>query len=203
MCHHGHRGEWRSRRRGFIDPAALMGFWWSGSGSGGPGARQGRRGHRGGRVFEQGDLKYVILQLLEEKPRHGYDIIKELEERFAGTYSPSPGTVYPTLSMLEDMGYARARAEEEGGGRKIYEITPEGKAYLEENRGTVDDIFDRIADLGTSIFSTEMMELAQAFKKLGWATYSNAHKLSRDPEKLKQVREILERAAKDVEAALA
>lgn len=199
MCHHGYHGEWRWRRRGF-DPASLMGFWWSG-GAGGPGSSQGRRGHRGGRVFEQGDLKYVILQLLEEKPRHGYDIIKELEERFGGTYSPSPGTVYPTLSMLEDMGYAQARTEE--GGRKIYEITPDGKAYLEENRGTVDDIFERIAELGASIFSSEMMVLAQAFKKLGWATYSNAQKLSRDPERLKKVREILEQAARDVEAALA
>ena len=202
MCHHGYGSEFRGRRRGFVDPAALMGFWWSGGGSGGgPGGRHGRRGHRGGRVFEQGDLKYVILQLLEEKPRHGYDIIKELEERFAGTYSPSPGTVYPTLAMLEDMGYARAQTGE--SGRKIYEITTEGKAYLEENRGTVTDIFDRIADLGSSIFSTEMMELTQAFKKLGWVTYSNAPKLSREPEKVKSVREILERAAREIEAALA
>lgn len=201
MCHHGHRGEWRGRRRGFVDPAALMGFWWSGGGTGaGPGGKHWRHGHRGGRIFEQGDLKYVILQLLEEKPRHGYDIIKELEERFAGTYSPSPGTVYPTLAMLEDLGYARAQTEE--SGRKIYEITPEGKAYLEENRSTVTDIFDRIADLGSSIFSNEMMELTQAFKKLGWVTYSNAPRLSRDPEKLKAVREILERAAKEIETAL-
>jgi len=143
----------------------------------------------------------VILQLLEEKPRHGYDIIKELEERFAGTYSPSPGTVYPTLSMLEDMGYARARTEE--GGRKIYEITPEGTAYLEQNRGTVTDIFDRIAELGASLFTGGMMELNQAFKKLGWATYSNASRLTRDPEKLKTVRDIIDRAAKEIEAALA
>jgi len=199
MCH-GYGSEHRGRRRGFIDPAALMGFWWSGGGTGG-GPGGGRRGHRGGRIFEQGDLKYVILQLLEEKPRHGYDIIKELEERFAGTYSPSPGTVYPTLAMLEDMGYARAQTEE--SGRKIYEITAEGKAYLEENRGTVTDIFDRIADLGTSIFSNEMMELTQAFKKLGWVTYSNAPKLSRDADKLKSVREILDRAAREIEAALA
>lgn len=200
MCSHGHRGEWRNRRGGFFDPTFSAVWGWS-AGGGEPGSRHRRRWQRGGRVFEQGDLKYVILQLLEEKPRHGYDIIKELEERFGGTYSPSPGTVYPTLSMLEDMGYARARTEE--GGRKIYEITPEGKAYLEENRSTVDDIFDRIADLGTSIFSSEMMELAHAFKKLGWATYSNMHKLSRDKEKMKTVREVLERAAKEVEAALA
>ena len=197
MCQHEH-GPHRGRRRGFhFDPASVMGFWWSGGGSGQQGQR---RGPRGGRIFEQGDLKYVILQLLEEKPRHGYDVIKELEERFAGTYSPSPGTVYPTLAMLEDMGYARARTED--GGRKIYEITDEGKAYLEENRGTVTDIFDRIADLGSSIFSTEMLALNQAFKRLGWVTYSNAPKLSRDPEKLAAVRAILERAAGEIESAL-
>lgn len=193
MCH-DYGARWAGRGWGF-DPSSMGSFW----GAGGPGSGR-RRGHRGGRIFEQGDLKYVILQLLEEKPRHGYDIIKELEERFAGTYSPSPGTVYPTLSMLEDMGYARARTEE--GGRKIYEITPEGTAYLEQNRGTVSDIFDRIAELGSSLFSGGMMELNQAFKRLGWATYSNASRLTRDPEKLKAVREILERAAKDVEAAL-
>jgi DNA-binding PadR family transcriptional regulator len=200
MCCNWEDGrEHRGRRKGFaFDPASVMGFWWSGGGSGAGGRG---RGPRGGRIFEQGDLKYVVLQLLEEKPRHGYDIIKELEERFAGTYSPSPGTVYPTLSMLEDMGYARARAED--GGRKIYEITDEGKAYLEENRGTVTDIFDRIADLGSSIFSNEMMALNQAFKRLGWVTYSNAPKLSRDADKLKSVREILERAAKEIETALA
>jgi DNA-binding PadR family transcriptional regulator len=202
MCHWEQGSDQRGRRRGFaFDPASVMGFWWTGGGAGGGTGGHRGRGPRGGRIFEQGDLKYVVLQLLEEKPRHGYDIIKELEERFAGTYSPSPGTVYPTLSMLEDMGYARARAEE--SGRKIYEITDEGKAYLEENRGTVTDIFDRIADLGASIFSSEMAALTQAFKKLGWVTYSNAPKLSRDEAKLKSVREILERAAADIEAALA
>jgi len=58
---------------------------------------------RAARLFEQGDLKYVILRLLEEKPRHGYEIIKDLEGRFGGSYAPSPGTVYPTLTMLEDL----------------------------------------------------------------------------------------------------
>src|SRR5687767_4994103 len=98
---------------------------------------------RMGRVFEQGDLKYVVLRLLDEKPRHGYEIIKELEDRFGGAYSPSPGTVYPTLTMLEDLGYAKV--SQDAGGRKVYEITPEGSAYLAENSTTVDSIFDRIA----------------------------------------------------------
>src|SRR4051794_37610171 len=89
------------------------------------------RHRRPGRLFAQGELKYVILKLLKEKPRHGYEIIKELEDRFSGAYSPSPGTVYPTLTMLEDLGYAKASPDE--GGRKVFAITPEGSAYLAEH----------------------------------------------------------------------
>jgi len=88
------------------------GVWRGGPGFGnfgfegfpfGPG--RGRGGWRGGRVFDQGDLKYVILQLLAEKPRHGYEIIKAIEEQVAGAYSPSPGVIYPTLTLLEELGY--------------------------------------------------------------------------------------------------
>src|SRR5690242_5212614 len=125
MCHEHWGGRaWAGAGRGF-DPG-VMGWFWGG---GGPRGRRG--GFRGGRMFEQGDLKYVILKLLEEKPRHGYEIIKELEDRFRGVYAPSPGTVYPTLTMLEDLGYARAMPEE--GGRKIYEITDEGRKHLERS----------------------------------------------------------------------
>jgi len=150
-------------------------------------------------MFEQGDLKYVILQLLDEKPRHGYEIIKELEEKFGGAYSPSPGTVYPTLSMLEDMGYATARQEE--GGKKIYEITDAGKTYLAENRSTVDDIFQRIADFGGSFFGESMLELSQAFKNVARATYTVGPRHAKDPERIRKIREILERAAKEIEEA--
>jgi len=150
-------------------------------------------------MFEQGDLKYVILKLLEEKPRHGYEIIKELEERFGGAYSPSPGTVYPTLSMLEDLGYARATLEE--GGKKIYEITSEGTAYLAENKSTVEDIFDRIADFGASFFGGAMMEVNRAFKDLARVTYTTAPRATGDAEKMRRIREALERAAKEIEEA--
>ena len=113
-------------------------------------------------MFEQGDLKYVILRLLEEKPRHGYEIIKELESRFGGSYAPSPGTVYPTLTMLEDLGYARVVPEE--GGKKIYEITDEGRKHLAEHSTTVNDIFERIARFVEGFTDTPMTELNQAFK---------------------------------------
>jgi DNA-binding PadR family transcriptional regulator len=84
-------------------------------------------------MFEQGDLKYVILQLLSEKPRHGYEIIKALEEKFAGAYAPSAGAVYPTLALLEDLGYATVTLEE--GGKKVYTITEAGRAYREQVHG--------------------------------------------------------------------
>lgn len=166
--------------------------FWSGTG-GGPG---GRRGGFRGRMFEQGDLKYVILQLLSEKPRHGYEVIKALEERLGGAYSPSPGAVYPTLTMLEDMGYARATTEE--GGKKVYEITPDGRAYLEQNKGAVDEIFDRIAGFATSFFGPQMVEIHQAFKNVARATYSTATRI-KDADQLRRIREILERAAAEIE----
>src|SRR5690242_11834440 len=146
-----------------------FGGW--GNWSGGPRGRHWRG--RAGRLFEQGDLKYVILRLLEEKPRHGYEIIKELESRFGGSYVPSPGTVYPTLTMLEDMGVARAAPDGEGG-KKVYEITAEGRKYLAEHSTTVDDIFDRIARFVEGFTDTPMMELNHSFQRLARATYKTA-----------------------------
>lgn len=186
----GHHGA--GERRGKWAGEQSFGAWFWG----GP---RGRRGgpFRGGRIFEQGDLKYVILQLLDEKPRHGYEIIKELEERFGGAYSPSPGTVYPTLTMLEDLGYARARTED--GGKRTYEITEDGKQYLTEHRSTVDDIFGRIAQFGTNFFSGPMMEVNHAFKDLGRATYTTAPKHLRDAERLGRIKDVLERAAREID----
>jgi len=182
---HGHqRGRW-----GF---EGFKGDFW------GPGGPRGRGWKaRAGRVFEQGDLKYVILRLLAEKPRHGYEIIKELEERFGGSYAPSPGTVYPTLTMLEDLGYARAMPEE--GGRKIYEITDEGRKHLEEHSATVDDIFERIAKFFEGFFDAPMSDLKRSMASLGRATFYVASRSPNDRERLAKISEILKRAAADIE----
>jgi DNA-binding PadR family transcriptional regulator len=147
-------------------------------------------------MFDQGHLKFVILQLLDEKPRHGYEIIKEIEEKFGGTYSPSPGTVYPTLTLLEDLGYARALPEE--GGKKIYEITDEGRAYLAENKPLIDDIFSKITDFAANIFGEPMMEVNRGLKDVAQAIYSRSG--ARSVDQIKRVREILEQAAKDIKA---
>src|SRR5436853_7093273 len=98
------------------------------------GIGMGRAGHRHRRrnqMFESGEVKFVILRLLNEKPRHGYEVIRALEEKFGGFYTPSPGTVYPTLQLLEDEGYVRVVDTD---GKKVYHVTPEGAKYLEEHR---------------------------------------------------------------------
>ena len=90
----------------------------------------GRRGGGRDRFFKKGNLQFIILQMLEEESRHGYQIIKDLEERFKGFYSPSPGSVYPILQMLEDRDFVSISKE---GNKKIYTITDEGKTFLKEN----------------------------------------------------------------------
>lgn len=179
------RGRWGFE--GFMNE-----FWGPRGGARGRGWRA-----RAGRVFEQGDLKYVILRLLAEKPRHGYEIIKELEERFGGAYAPSPGTVYPTLTMLEDMGYARAMPEE--GGRKIYQITEEGRKHLQEHSATVDDIFERIAKFVEGFFDAPMADLKRSMAGLGRATFYVASRSPNDRERIAKISEILKRAAAEIE----
>jgi DNA-binding PadR family transcriptional regulator len=93
------------------------------------------------RMFHKGDFKYLILDLLKDKPRYGYEVIRELEERFHGFYSPSPGVVYPTLQYLEDMAYVTSREQD---GKKVYTITNEGLKFLEDQSQTVNDIRSHI-----------------------------------------------------------
>jgi DNA-binding PadR family transcriptional regulator len=110
---------------------------WRSHGRGGFGGREGR-------MFDGGELRLVILKLIAEKPRYGYEIIKELGERVGGDYSPSPGVVYPTLTMLEEMGYAQTSQDPQG--RKLYAVTPEGEKVLADDKGKIDAIFARFGD---------------------------------------------------------
>jgi DNA-binding PadR family transcriptional regulator len=135
--------------------------------------------------------------MLAEKPRHGYEIIKELEERFGGSYSPSAGTVYPTLTLLEDLGYASVIPEE--SGKKVYSITPEGQKYLEDNKGAVEDIFERISDLGSTILSESVMEINKAFGRVARATYTTVPWQSGDKTVASELKRILEQAAAEIE----
>jgi len=89
------------------------------------------------RMFHKGEFKYLILDLLKEKPRYGYEVIRALEERFHGVYSPSPGIVYPTLQYLEDMGYVTSKEQD---GKKVYTITNEGLKFLDDQSQTINDM---------------------------------------------------------------
>src|SRR6266702_625383 len=138
--------------------SAFEGHWAAGcgwrrrfGGGFGWGGRHGMGGGdfvRAGRMLAQGDLRLIALALIAEQPRHGYDIIKVLEEKTAGWYSPSPGIVYPTLTYLEEAGYVTGQAE---GARKLYTITDEGRAHLASNRDFVDAVLERLAAIGERV----------------------------------------------------
>jgi DNA-binding PadR family transcriptional regulator len=104
------------------------------------------RGRHGGRLFDYGEIRLLVLAMIAEQPRHGYELIKAIEERFGGSYTPSPGVIYPTLSWLDDMGYAAI--EPEASGRKLCRITTEGEAFLVANRTAADELLSRIASAG-------------------------------------------------------
>jgi DNA-binding PadR family transcriptional regulator len=159
-----------------------------------------RRRWRRGQWFESGDMKYVILKLLRDKPMHGYEVMKALEERTRGCYKPSPGTVYPTLQWLEDEGLVTAKDVE---GKKVYEITDAGRSFLEENKSTVEDIFERIADTIDRVVSEPMPEVNRAVGRVVSQAYKAAWRLADDAERARKISEILDRAAKEIEALVA
>jgi DNA-binding PadR family transcriptional regulator len=109
------------------------------------GGADGGDGFRVGRMLAQGDLKLLALALIAEQPRHGYELIKLIEEKTSDCYSPSPGVIYPTLTFLEEAGYVTAESE---GAKRRYTLTKDGRAYLEENRDVADMILARLASIG-------------------------------------------------------
>lgn len=155
------------------------------------GGGHGPRG-RGPKMFDAGAMRYIVLQLISEKPRHGYEIIKELEQRSGGGYSPSPGAIYPLLSMLLDMGHVVASAD---GNKKLHTITPEGEAFLAENRQFVDAILARMAE------GDEHRDgLRSAMHELKHAAIEQARAANHQPERIEQIRAILRRAVEDINA---
>ncbi|WP_423065799.1 PadR family transcriptional regulator [Devosia sp. CN2-171] len=101
-----------------------------------------------GRMLASGDLRLVALYLIEQQPRHGYDLIKAVEEQSKGFYSPSPGIVYPALTYLEEAGYVTSSAE---GNKKLYTITEEGRTHLDENREAIQSTLDFLAKAGSGM----------------------------------------------------
>lgn len=159
----------------------------------------GRHGFRGrgrgeGRMFGSGDLRYVILQLISEKPSYGYEIIKSIQERLGGNYTPSPGVVYPMLTMLEEMGYASVVTE---GTRKLYTITEEGAKALAENKATVDALFARIENLKAQYATQRPQQIERAVENLRMALRMKMGSLT--TEQIHAVTDIIDAAAKQIE----
>ncbi len=142
-----HKFEAMSRRGGWGGPGR------GGFGFGGPGGMGGGRGGWGdwgdsfriGRMLASGDLRLIALYFIEQQPRHGYDLIKAIEEKTGGIYSPSPGVIYPALTFLEEASYVTSQAE---GNKRLYTITEEGKTHLNSNREAVETTLSHLARVG-------------------------------------------------------
>lgn len=133
-------------------------------GFGGPGeGRGGRGGPRGKRMFDGGELRLVLLKLIADEPRHGYDLIRQIEELTGGAYAPSPGVVYPTLTLLDDMGLIEARPE---GAKKLFAVTEAGAAHLADNAEAVAALIDRLAEVGAERSRTDSASIRRAMGNL-------------------------------------
>ena len=159
----------------------------------GPGGRGGRRG----RVFDHGDLRLVILQLIAEKPRHGYELIKAVEDGVAGAYSPSPGVVYPTLTMLEELGQATVASSD--GGKKLYTITAEGETFLAANKPAVDAVFARIAETGAAHGGGRSPQIIRAVENFKLALLLRLSRGALSDEQIRTIVAALDRATSEVE----
>jgi DNA-binding PadR family transcriptional regulator len=188
------RGHGGGFGRGF---GRFMGGFKGGMGADGPGFRTGRK--LGG-----DELQLLLLALLEEKPSHGYELIKLLAERSGGFYSPSPGMVYPALTYLEEISYASVAAE---GAKKLYSLTPEGKAFLEDHRDEAKAILSQLETIGQRMgdvrraFSGEEDDAASP-ADIRQAIHALRHALQEkrrsSPEEQKRVVEVLRRATEEI-----
>ncbi|MGD0794323.1 MAG: PadR family transcriptional regulator [Dehalococcoidales bacterium] len=146
------------------------------------------------RIFEKGDLKYIILNLVKDKPSHGYEIMRALEGSFHGFYTPSAGSVYPTLQMLEDMGYV---SSSERDGKKVYTITEEGKKFLTERQDVIAKIKEQMKDWSGphshQDFHDAMQELGGLWQLIGRRTFRPG------TEKWPRIKEVLARARQEIE----
>ncbi len=186
---HCGRDEWRMAGRGGRGPGD------HGHGGGGPFGRHrgGPFGGRGRRMFDAGALRLVVLGLIAEEPRHGYDIIKALEAKFQGAYSPSPGAIYPMLQMLEEADLVRSEAE---GNKRLFSITEAGKAYLEENAAELDRINEQVQHVAGRMGG---VAIGEEVRSLVWAVKSRMRSGEWSAAQNEQAREILKKARRDLE----
>ena len=162
----------------------------------GPEGWGGRRGRRG-RMFESGELRLVLLKLIADEPRHGYDLIRAIEEMTGGEYAPSPGVIYPTLTLLQDMALIEEAAGE--GPRKAFQITDEGKAHLAEREEEVEALLERLRDLAPREGSSAGPAIGRAVKNLMTALRHRIGRDGLDDDLLHEIAGILDEAAQKIE----
>ena len=164
---------------------------------GGRGGWGGRRGRERKRMFESGELRLVLLKLIADEPRHGYELIKAVEDLTEGEYAPSPGVVYPTLTMLEDMGLIAEKKSKES--KKVYEATDEGRAHLEENSEEVEMLIERLEGHGHHRRRGQRPEVGRAIGNLMTALRNRITRQGWNEELLNEVVDILDEAAQRIE----
>jgi DNA-binding PadR family transcriptional regulator len=149
------------------------------------------------RLFDSGELRLVILALLAEKPSYGYELIKAIEERLSGGYAPSPGVVYPTLTLLEEEGFATVSSSE--GNKKLYTVTEPGQQYLKTNQATVKAIFGRIEQAGKAFGRGRSPQIMRALMNLKFALKMRAGQGSLTAEQTSKIAEAIDAAARVID----
>lgn len=153
-------------------------------------------GEARGRLLDAGDMKLVILRLLSDQPSYGYQLIKTMEQRLAGGYTPSAGVIYPTLTMLEEEGLAASSQE---NNKKIYSLTAEGVEFLEANKEQVGRLFERLEETGRGFERGRSPEIIKAFMNLHGAVMARVSRESVKTEQIKKITEAINAAAKAID----
>ena len=170
-----------------------------GHGFGGGGRRGGGRGERGERrrMFDGGELRLVLLKLIAGEPRHGYDLIRQIEELTGGSYAPSPGVIYPTLTMLDDMGLIEAQQSD--GAKKLFAITDAGRAELEANSEIVEAAIARLTAVGEETQRTDSASVRRAMGNLRQVLMNRLGDRDLDNAALHDIVALIDEAAQKIE----
>ena len=184
--------------RGFGGNWGPFHFDFGDEGGAGRHGRGGGRRHPGRkRMFEGGELRLVLLKLIADEPRHGYDLIRAIEDLTAGEYAPSAGIIYPTLTLLQDMGLIEEAPVE--GSRKPFQATDEGRAHLEERKEEVEALFERLSDLAPRASESAGPAIGRAVKNLMTALSHRVGRDGLDEGLLHEIAAILDEAAQRIE----
>lgn len=187
---HGYRSRDCTGRRGKFPRGPFVMTWdWSADGERGRG--------RSRRRFDSGELRLVLLALIADEPRHGYDLIREVEDRTGGAYAPSPGVIYPTLTLLADMGLIEEQAAE--GAKKLYGITKAGQTHLEERAEEVAALMGRLAEIGETRSRSDRSSVRRAMGNLRQVLVNRLSAGDVDEDAVHKMVELIDEAAQKIE----